>query len=337
MFALCVSEAKEVRLALRNWSLAVTVVAMQNACLDYSIGDEDSSAVEPVVVEETFIQAAAPMLDTLWVIDNTGSMEEEQEALADSFASFVDALDGEDIDYQLGVVTTDIQRAGAGELVGSPWIITPQADDPVADFVQAVEVGTDGTGPEAGFGAAYLALTEPNRSGSNRGFRRDGATLHVVVVSDTDDESDELLGDDTVSTFAGFLEEESLNTGSQVLFSALAGETPNGCSGEGGRAQPAERYETMVEYFGGVFSSICTSDMSAVVSAIGVFSIVYPSEFPLQASAVESTIKVELNDQRQNDGWSYEASPPTIVFDTAPAPDSIVTVRYEVSETQEAQ
>ena len=74
---------------------------------------------------------------------------------------------------------------------------------------EAARVGTSGAPPESGLAAAWLALTEPNISGSNRGFRRPDALLHIVFVSDNDDQSDEVLGEDPVGTFQDFLSGEA--------------------------------------------------------------------------------------------------------------------------------
>ena len=46
-------------------------------------------------------------LDILWVIDNSCSMTEEQQALSQNFASFVQYFVGSGLDYHIGVVSTD--------------------------------------------------------------------------------------------------------------------------------------------------------------------------------------------------------------------------------------
>lgn len=45
--------------------------------------------------------------DILFIVDNSGSMADEQENLAQSFASFIDGLSADGGDYRLAVVTTD--------------------------------------------------------------------------------------------------------------------------------------------------------------------------------------------------------------------------------------
>lgn len=300
-------------------------------CIEYQAGPQGDTQEEPLPVVETFVQTAAPMLDVLWIVDDTRSMLEEQEALALSLPTFVSRVEEHHIAYQFGVVTTDTSAPDAARLRGNPWIITPSLADPVAAFAAAIQVGVGGSGAEAGLGAMILALSEPLRSGYNRGFRRMGATLHVVVVSDSDDASDALLGTDPVEMAVDFLEEEADRSQAGVRFSAIAGAPPLGCSGENGSALSADRYAQVTEAMGGVLASICEGDLHDVASALAEGSVLFPDTFPLQAPARSDTVTVEVDGRRQTSGWTYEASPPAIVFSQAPAADSVIQVRYRLA------
>ncbi len=46
-------------------------------------------------------------VDVLFVIDNSGSMAEEQALLAKNFAAFLDVLEGREANYRIGITTTD--------------------------------------------------------------------------------------------------------------------------------------------------------------------------------------------------------------------------------------
>jgi hypothetical protein len=302
------------------------------SCVQYGLRDEDTFYRAPVSVTETFRQEAAPKVDILWVIDNTGSMSEEQEALAESFAAFIEALEGESILWQLGVITTDVSDDQAGRLQGNPWIITSDAQDPESDFRAASSIGTSGSPPEAGFWATMIALSPESREGPNLGFRRDDAVLHVIVVSDDDDASDDFVDGDPTEAFLAFAEEERARVGLPVLFSAVAGDTPVGCHGSGGAAQAAERYARAVEALGGAFESLCSPDFLAIETALGAQSVVWNLEFPLQAEAYQGVLLVSVDGTRVTDGWSYRESPPTLVFAEAPPPESVIVVRYVVDD-----
>ena len=104
----------------RSLGLALSAVAL-TGCLDHPLKEVqyDSVSVDTSVLPVDFRRK----IDILFVIDNSGSMGEEQAALAANFSVFVDLLEAEsvDADYRIGVTTTDD---------GNPWC--------------------SGTGPEAG-------------------------------------------------------------------------------------------------------------------------------------------------------------------------------------------
>ena len=67
----------------------------------------------PVQLSE--VQREEPALaptpaDILFVVDNSGSMADEQENLAQNFQAFIDGLNAGTGDYQLAVVSTDQGR-----------------------------------------------------------------------------------------------------------------------------------------------------------------------------------------------------------------------------------
>ncbi len=326
-----------------RWRRSALAVFLASApgCVDYGVSDDDEQARDSLVIEEQFTQAAAPMVDVLWVIDNTASMSREQATLAEAFAGFVSALEDEQVAYQLGVVTTDVSGDDAGVLQGVPWIVTPEQDDPVQAFAEAVQVGLEGAGPEAGLAAAWLALTEPLITTANRGFRRPGSLLHVVVVSDSDDHSESALepwladGQSPAEFFQDFLAAEAEASGLAPIFSAVAGDVPGGCYGLAGRALPADEYREVVTATQGVFASICAGDMAPVVEGLGAASLIYSDSFELKAVPLPDTISVWVDGERQLQGWTWQAEPSALVFELAPVADASVRVRYTVWEDEE--
>lgn len=311
----------------------VLVVGLLVGCgSESSFIGEDEEIREPVEVEETFVQEPRAQVDVLWVIDDTSSMADEQDALAGAFGAFAAALGELGLAWQIGVVTTDVSGAEAGRLRGDPWILTPDLADPVAEIQAAAAVGTEGAPPEAGLGAAFLALTEPLRSTDNRAFRREGAALHVVVVSDADDDSAGLLGEDPAGAFTTFLEEEAERSGADARLSAVVGDVPAGCSWEGGAALPGASYAAVAEATGGALASICAQDLSAVAEALGERSASWPSRFALQAEPDPASVRVWVDDERLSEGFGVETDPPALSFEIAPEPGAEIRVRYEVAE-----
>lgn len=304
------------------------VIAALGGCngSDWGLSDPDSAALPPVEVDEQFVQTPAPELDVLFVVDGTGSMQQEQQAFADAADAFVSSLDTIGLAWQIGVTTMD--PADLGHLRGEPWIITPAADDPVAALADAVYVGTDGAPTEAGLYAATAAIDSGTTA--NLGFRRPDAPLHIVIVSDGDDNSDDQLGPDPVAAAHLIFDAEALRTGHAVRVSAVVGTEMAGCSGPYGSALYGSRYLEVVAATGGTAVDICTADFADVADAVRAYGIEWPTTFALQADPVEDSVVVEVNGVRQTVGWSIQHAVPALVFDVAPAADAEISVHYDV-------
>jgi len=148
-------------------------------------------------------------IDILFVIDNSGSMADEQAILAQSFEEFIKKFTDKKLDFQVGVISTDhvsdaswwstsnpryadFANAGPGSLLGyqtNERILRADSENIVAKFVQNSTLGIIGSGAEAGVKAATTALstTMLGAGGWNEGFVRDEAMLAVVFVSDEDE------------------------------------------------------------------------------------------------------------------------------------------------------
>lgn len=200
-------------------------------CPDRPIG-----SVDPVQVKsETMTLPASPNrdVDILFVVDNSGSMEQEQASLRANFGKFMDVLstiEGGIPNLHIGVVTSNLgQRAGDGVGTNSLGAACAGSGDdgvmrtaPAVDgrflideeapggartrnysgtlasaFAELADVGTDGCGIEQHLAASQRALTHP----SNAGFVRDTAKLAVIFIADEDDCSldHKALFDGTVS------------------------------------------------------------------------------------------------------------------------------------------
>ncbi|HNH48307.1 MAG TPA: lamin tail domain-containing protein, partial [Myxococcota bacterium] len=72
-----------------------------------------------VYQDDFFQQERINTVDVLLVVDNSCSMVEEQNKLATNFDSFIQFFTEADVDWQIGVVTTDVvQEQFAGRLIG---------------------------------------------------------------------------------------------------------------------------------------------------------------------------------------------------------------------------
>lgn len=310
--------------------LAGLCLALSGCTIENWFDDPDEDfEIDPWFVE-TFFQSPAPKVDVLWVVDNTQSMTLEHASLEEAFASFIGELDSAELAYQIGVVTTDME-SDEGILRGNPWIITPSLEDREGAFSRAIDVGGASTSKEAGLAAMVSALSSPLRDVENRGFRRTDAGLHVIVVSDSNDHSDDWLGSNAVQVANQLLQDEEDASLVPALFSAVVGDSPNGCSGPSGNATPGPRYVELASRRGGAFASICESDFDEVLEAFGAMSVVYPRKFALENPADETTIRVSVDDVVV-DAWTYASTPPRVILDEAPNADVKVQIRYQMPE-----
>ena len=305
---------------------------LQGCVIENWIDDHDDVVIEPIEVEEQFFQTPLPKVDVLWIIDDTGSMAQEQARLFGDFTAFVDELEVLGLDYQIGVVTTDMQSEDAGMLRGNPWIVTRLSPDPVGAFVEGANVGTEGAGPEAGLAAMVAALKEPLRSNENRGFRRDDASLHVVLLSDADDQSEDWLGTDPASAALSLLTDEANRTGLSARFSAIVGDVPLGCFGAEGAALAGTRYTEVALDSGGIQASICSDDFGVLLGELGSAALDYPTRFELQAVPDPESVRVSVNGIRVDEGWELELLPPTLEFGEPPPAGAQIDVRYSLAE-----
>lgn len=291
--------------------------------------DDTDPPVDLVAVTESFVQEPLPGVDVLFVVDDTASMAQEQAALAAEFGALAAMLDGLEVSWHAGVVTTDMSGADAGWLVGSPYVLTSATEEVTARFAEIVQVGTRGAAPEAGLAAALRALSLSGVNGPNAAFRRPDAALHVVFVSDADDGSDVWLGEDPVGTFLTALDDEAARTGLPAVASAIVGDVPLGCVSGRAVATAAYRYHAAVERSGGAAVSICDTSFEPILSAIGDVTVVWRTRFPLARAPLDGTVRVNVNDAPAED-WSLDLEPPAVVFATPPPASSWITVRYVV-------
>lgn len=250
---------------------------------------------------------ACGRMDILFVIDDSGSMLEEQDNLAANLPMFIDVLDtfetldGTPIDYRVAVTSTgrtmswtaeslpglpfpDSQVGHDGEMLAScgmtrPWL--DKGDPDIRDtFACAAQLGTDGAIQEMPLFATKLALGDRVADGTNAGFLREDALLAIVIVTDEDDCSrednnfalgfDDLFCDGVapVPSYKTFLDDLTGAPGRWAV-ATIAGPGPGQCESEFGRADEATRLQEFTAMAGanGVFSSICEGDLASALNS----------------------------------------------------------------------
>jgi hypothetical protein len=153
-------------------------------------------------------------VDLLFVIDNSGSMDDEQVNLVNSVPSFISEIQTQLADadsYHVGVITTDAYEFNEGCTQEGAMVIATggsdsshavcgpytegftymtENDDLDVAFPCAAKVGTDGDGDERPMQTMQAALSPDMNGpgGCNEGFLRDDALLVIVIITDEEDD-----------------------------------------------------------------------------------------------------------------------------------------------------
>jgi hypothetical protein len=175
----------------------------------FSVNDKTDAFVQSAIINDK--------IDILFVVDNSGSMTEEQNNLAESFSDFIEGFSQRKLDFHIGVVSTDVTNntqywaatgshsngpyknfanKGPGSLLGyktlgviNPRIITSDTPNLIDVFKENVTLGVNGSGAEAGIYSVLFAFAEImiGEGGWNEGFLRSEALLSVIFLSDEDE------------------------------------------------------------------------------------------------------------------------------------------------------
>ncbi|MGM0575730.1 MAG: choice-of-anchor D domain-containing protein [Myxococcota bacterium] len=301
---------------------------------------------------DEFQQVPTPKVDVLFVVDDSGSMTDEQLLLKQELPKLVDIAMDWGQDYHLGVTTTDTLLK-VGRLQGSPPYVTPETEDAAEVFAEHLLVGINGYYEEMGLEGAWLALSGVNMAstdiacvdapnacpsgfrcvdgkcrGPNWGFVRDDADLVIIIVSDEEDESPEAV-DWYLDHFTALKEPQS---GFGVKVHGIV--TPAwGCPGYG---TTGYRYINLVEQFHGHIASICATDFGAEFEAVGQKTFGLKDQFHPSLPVDQQTLEVRVNGEpcAEGDGWVWSDDTNAVIFleDGACYPpfESDIEVEYDV-------
>lgn len=134
--------------------------------------------------------SAKPVVDMLFVVDNSGSMDTHQRNLANNIQVFLNSFAKLKVDYHVGVISTDMDNR-IGELLGKTKFVTEATPNGLAVLKSNLLLGTNGSATEAVFDPIMAALSPAfiAPTGKNGGFIRDSAYLVVILITDAEDQS----------------------------------------------------------------------------------------------------------------------------------------------------
>jgi hypothetical protein len=308
-------------------------------------------------------QSARAQLDTLFVVDNADHITPHQQKVAQSFSRFLAYLDQNQIDYHIGLVSTDVANQPAQYLGGGDKHYFASGDGNVAQGVAAavLGLGDKGSPVEAALQQLDLSLRQPPA-----GFLRSGAALFLVAVTDDDDPWSP--GED-LYYYRAIKQAKGAGNDGLVTFSAIAGDVPNGCTIRDPQnpansfvADPAARLQGLALQTGGVFHSLCDPSFDAVFDQLGATAAGLKRAFRLAKVPDLTTLVVSVRApcgtgtaalaacaqksdecgeptpaivctprQGTADGWSYDAPTNSLLFAGASLPPrgSLIEAQYK--------
>jgi len=276
---------------------------------------EETAPPGPEYVDDIFYQVPTGEVDTLFVIDNSGSMYDKQSTLSSNLPSFFSNFEAFGINYHIGAVTTDMSDSlEKGQLqpsYGFPFVTpdtqtTIDAQQLVDDggnalttevvFKDMVNMGITGSATEKGLDATYYALSNYQGAGeANEGFLRSTADLHVIVLSDEEDYSTEHEPQDVIDLFTTLQSQKNAFFHSIV---ALSGDT---CAYDEGT-----RYIQVSNALLGTTASICSSDWDDMLDGLGLAAAGLSREFYLTKTPVIDTIEMGVYDENPDGSGQYD-------------------------------
>jgi hypothetical protein len=298
--------------------------------------DVDDLGVSACELTELYLQPRRVLLDLLLVLDDSGSMTDELNALAEGGPDLLGPLVG--TDTHVGITSNDGAAGGKlhGPVGGEPWLDLSLATESQAFawFSGAASFTTEGTHLARGLDMVVESIDGVVGETWNAGFRRDDAALVVMFVADRDDESTSTDDAEFLLWLAG--EVAASGEAGTVHVVVPTDETPP-CPGTTGEATI---YTGLAYTTSGDTISICTTDYDyrPALAAIGAAEVpAYDVMLQLTVTPIPATLSVDL---LLADGASETLEAEEVVYEpfanTVQIPDwawseiSTVTVRYLV-------
>jgi hypothetical protein len=265
-------------------------------------------------VEDIFEQPLDPSSDLLFVIDDSSSMDDSQNALATNGSRFIDALETSTVDWHIGVITT------TQSVLRGP-VLTHETANVEAAFTDQIVAGTDGAHHEKGIEKAYYALQEGGNAGPGSAFFRDTARLVIVFVSDEQEQSTDIEPDQAADYFL-----DLKDAGGGVVAHSIIALPEDNCAVD----TYGTRYADVTDLVGGSRLSIC-GDWSAAVDDVAASASFALDRFGLSEIPRVDSIVVTVDGVLALD-WTYDEVDNEVVFAASAIPPggSIIDIQYEI-------
>lgn len=309
---------------------AVVPADIANAYSSISRGVTSTSSVSQagdsiVSDSETFTASGSTDLaDFLFVIDNSGSMSDDQDAISQAVDSFVNVISTSGLDARFGTITTDSSVLRDSNTDGG---FTSSTTELKLD----VKPGTSGSATETGIYFAEQALLDTTAGDSSdgsvttEGYPRANASMSIIILSDEDDQYSSLSGGVTFDTADNLFIDRNYQVYSIVDTSYYG-----------------EDYIDLSNATFGSYADITNlSAFDTIMQLIALNAGSASSRIVLAQPIIRNTLEVRVNGnlvvESSQNGWQYNEGLRTLAFFGTAKPEAgdSIKVNYEYVQTAE--
>jgi hypothetical protein len=292
---------------------------------------------ETISTTEIFTQGVSniDLVEIVWVVDNSGSMGDDQKTLKNNFQSFINNFlkDGKSkFPFKMGVITSDTYTEGyknkafSRDENGNIYNLTSERaennfEEFKTDFEKAVLVGISGSGSEKS-----LDSITKSRQYNPSWYSETDSLLVYIILSDEKEQSyntstvnTEELHEQNIDSWVATLNSWKTEERRVKLYPIIRNSSDS-----------FNRYKMMAEKTDSVLYDI-SSPFSSVLDSIStnVANLVY--SFPLKSDYIieKDTIKIYVNETLTTD-WNFVDG--AITFNNPPLAGATIKVIYEYYE-----
>ncbi len=298
-----------------------------DAELVISSNDPDGDVVVPITGNtaylaqpvDTFTFTASEPVNFLFAVDQSCSMDDENAAIGAQFNTFISTIGQATAGWKIGVVTADTGCFNNG-------VLTSSSASVASKFASAVQAGSDGqagySNTERLFTLVSSALGRTGPSGCNAGFLDAGAPLHVVFVSDENEQSGGAVNG-FVTTWRSYVSApDDLVAHAVVDYQRRCGD------GSG-----AERYRDSVLLTQGFLADICQGNFAFFLQDIAASATAQLGAYtPSRTGLDPDSVSVTVNGQPYMH-WRWDGPNGRVVLTQDPPTGAAVEVEYGVFAT----
>jgi len=262
----------------------------------------------PIWVDSFKQPSTASGVDILWVIDPSGSMNDDHPRIASGIAAMMSALPL--TGWRLGIIPTDRTKTNSLQLF--PILPGDSASDAEAQMTSNISGHL-----EAGFDGVHTYVIDNPYSST---WLREDAALLIVFVSDEDDQSTNML---SVSSFASWLS----GLRPSVFVASIVHLDPAVSACNPSTLWEGDRYIDAANHFGGQVIDICSSDWTAGVQDASV-QVTPHTSWGLTHEPFDYSDIYVFVDGIIYSHWHYAPVDNRIYFDVIPGEGTLVEIAY---------